>query len=111
MDKEQVLEQIREQNKKKMDPYEQQVTTTGGNKAFSVGALIATMLFAIEVFCNGTLNFSAFAIWMSMESTLFIYKYVKLRRKHELIFAVLYTFFAVAFIALQILTLAGVFKG
>jgi len=110
MNKEELLEKSRKQNKN-VDLFEQQVIAKGGNMGYSIGILVATMLFAIEMFCNKTQNYSVMAVWTSMEATMFIYKYIKLKKSHELVFAIVFTFAAISFIVFHILTLEGVFNG
>jgi hypothetical protein len=106
MNKEKVLAKARQENKG-TDEREQQVLVKAGQIAFSVGG-VACMLFALfnsilEMVDHGgtrfdpKLNTLLWAIYLSMLGSLFLYKYIKLKKKHELFLA----------IALLIVSLAG----
>lgn len=109
MDKNEILEQSRKQNKSR-DPFEQEVIAQGSALAYSVGLLICTMFFMLETLINHHQNYALMAIWISMEATLSIYKYCKLRKTSELVFAVIFTVCSLCFIVLHILYLAGIME-
>lgn len=109
MDKNKILEQSRKQNKSR-DPFEQEVIAKGSALAYSVGLLICTMFFMLETLINHHQNYSLMAIWISMEATLYIFKYVKLRKKADLTFAIIFTVCSLCFIVHHILYLAGIME-
>lgn len=109
MEREELLEQSRKQNKN-VDLYEQQVIAKGGNIGFSIGVFLAALFYAVENIVTGKPNFGVIAVWTAMEAGMFIYKYVKLKKSHELVFAIIFTLCSLAFIAFEILTLTGVFE-
>lgn len=95
VDKEEILKKSRNENRNK-DIYELEVIS----KAQRVGGLIALcvtfalMLIERVILESGT-NYGYFLIILSAGMGLWIYKAVKMRKKHEIFLAVLWTVIAV----------------
>lgn len=91
MNKEEILQASRKENKNK-DIYELEVI----NKGQRIGGLIAiSVAFALllleRVILDIGTNYGYFCIIMSAGAGLWIYKAVKLKRKHEILLAVLWS--------------------
>ncbi len=90
MDKEEILEKSRAENRNK-DIYEQEVLKLAGTSAVVVMMVLATTFFAAQIFVGGGTNWGLWALVFSANMTTFWVKYIRLRRKHELVMAVSYT--------------------
>lgn len=101
MNKEEILEKSRKENKNK-DIYEQEILKQGNAVANFVMILLATVFFVVQIFTGGGINYGIYAIvfcgWMST----FWLKWFKLRKKHELTMAFLYTIIVIVFSAAHI---------
>ncbi len=117
MNKEKVLAKARQENKG-TDEREQQVLVKAGQIAFSVGG-VACMLFALfnsilEMVDHGgtrfdpKLNTLLWAIYLSMLGSLFLYKYIKLKKKHELFLAIAHLTVSLAGLVWTMLKMIGV---
>lgn len=96
MNKEEILERSRKENKNQ-DIFEKEVLKDGAN----VGAFAATALGAIffiaQIMLGEGTNYGLFAIISSVPATEFIIKAIKLRRRHEIVIAGVYTFSTAVF--------------
>lgn len=89
MDKNEILEKSRKENKNK-DVYEMEITSKASSIAYRVGGILCCLTALIEVIFTDSINFTSWMIFFGMLSTLFILKYIKMHKKHELIIAILY---------------------
>ena len=90
MNKEEILEMSRAENKNK-DIYELEVLKQSGASTVIVMMALAAIFFSAQIFVGGGTNWGLWAIVFSANMTTFWVKYVKLRRKHELVLAIAYT--------------------
>ena len=90
MNKEEILEMSRAENKNK-DIYELEVLKQSGTSTVIVMMALAAIFFSAQIFVGGGTNWGLWAIVFSANMTTFWVKYVKLRRKHELVLAIAYT--------------------
>ena len=90
MNKEEILEKSRAENKNK-DIYELEVVKQSGTSTVIVMMVLATIFFAAQIFVGGGTNWGLWAIVFSAYMTTFWVKYIRLRRKHELVMAIAYT--------------------
>lgn len=90
MDKNLVLAKSRVENKNR-DIYELEVLNQAGKIAVIVMSLFAVIFFVTQIFVGGGMNWGLWALVFSADMTLFWVKYIKLRRKHELVMAIAYT--------------------
>ena len=90
MNREEILEKSRKENKNQ-DVYEQEVLKQSNEVAAFVMVLLAAVFWLIQIFTDGGINYGLWALVFAQNMTTFWVKYVKLRRRHELIFAILYT--------------------
>ena len=97
MNKEEILEKSRAENKNK-DIYEQEVLKQASTSAVVVMTALAAIFFAVQIFVGGGANLGIWALVFSTNMTTFWVKFIKLRRKHELVVAIFHTII-VAFFA------------
>ncbi|MBD5105303.1 MAG: hypothetical protein HDT47_10655 [Ruminococcaceae bacterium] len=107
MNKEEILQASRKENKNK-DIYELEVI----NKGQRIGGLIAisaafALLILERVILDIGTNYGYFCIIMSAGAGLWIYKAVKLKRKHEILLAVLWSVMGIYSAVMVILGLIG----
>lgn len=90
MNKDEILEKSRAENKNK-DVYEQEVLKQASRSAVVVQMALATLFFVTQIFTGGGVNWGLWAIVFSANMTINWVKYFKLRRKYELVIALSYT--------------------
>lgn len=104
MKKEEILSKAREENKSQ-DLYEKEVVIKGGNYGAIVAAIVATILFIVQIIVGEGINCGLYAVVFSMTATSFVYKYIKLRRKHELYLSIFYIIFVLSLSVVYIMDL------
>ena len=105
MNKEEILERSRAENKG-TDDREKQVLIKAGQIAFTVGGVMCMLIALFNSILSmvdhgGTradpkLNTMLWSIYLSMLGSLFLYKYIKLKKKHELFLAIIMLTIALA---------------
>lgn len=90
MNKEEILEKSRAENKNK-DVYEQEILKQASTNAIIVTMILATIFFSVQIFVGEGTNWGIWALVFSTNMTIFWTKYIRLRRKHELVMAIAYT--------------------
>ena len=90
MDKEEILAKSRAENKNK-DVYESEVAKLANSAAVLVMLVIAGVFFLAQLYVGGGLNFGVWAIIFAADMTMHWVKYAKLKRKGELLAAILNT--------------------
>ena len=95
MNREEVLAKSREENKNK-DIYEQEVLKQANKSAVMVHLILAAIFSVTQILAGGGINWGLWALVCSTNMTVFWVKYIKLRRRHELMMAVIYTIFVTA---------------
>lgn len=88
MNKDDILKKSREENKNR-DPYEAEVIREGGNYGAAAAAVLATIFVAVQIFVGGGMNLGLYAVAFVSQAVIFTVKAVKLRRRHEIVLAVL----------------------
>lgn len=96
MTKEEILSKSRAENKNK-DVFEQEILKQANAHAIVIMLILATIFFAVQIFVGGGTNWGIWALVFSASMTTFWVKYIKLRRKHELVIAIAYTILVSAF--------------
>jgi hypothetical protein len=89
MKKEEILEKSRQENKNK-DIVELEAINKACGIAIIVGLSVCCVINILSVFLKESMNYESLAIYLSIMGTLFLVKYIKLRRKHELLIAILF---------------------
>ena len=106
MKKEVILEKSRNENKG-MDERELSVLASSGKIAAQIGMLVCCLVAVLQVVFIDSISFESWMIYFSILGTLFLVKYIKLRKKHELWLAILYCVLFVFFTVLFIIRLVG----
>ena len=106
MNKDEILEKSRQENRG-MDERERDALARAGRVASAVGGLVCALILVLEVILIGQVSYSIWAIYLSITGTTLLVKFLRLRRKHELVFGLLELALAAAFLALHILRLVG----
>lgn len=89
MNREDILAKSRNENKNQ-DFFEKEVMRDGGSCASIAAALLAAILFIVQVLIGCGANYGLFAVVFSIPAVNFTVKYAKLRKKHELFAAICY---------------------
>lgn len=84
MDKEEILEKSRKENKNQ-DVYEKDVVLRGNRYSGIVMVLLATVFFIVQIVVGGGTNYGLYAIILSAPTVGYLFKYYKLRTKPDLI--------------------------
>ena len=106
MNKEDILEKSRRESKGP-DEMEQYVMAAAGKIASKVGMLVCCIVVILQVVFTGAISFESWMIYFSILATTFLGKYWKLRSKHELWVALLYSGLFVMFTVLFLIRLVG----
>lgn len=90
MDKEEILEKSRKENKNQ-DIYEKDVIIQGNQYACMASAVFATAFLIIQILIGGGINYGLYAVVFSMPMAGCWFKFYKLRKKRDFPLAVGYT--------------------
>ncbi len=104
MTKEEILEKSRSENKNQ-DIYDVETQNKAARYSIYATSLLCCVLIILQLVLNRTLSFELLMILCGMESVLFITKYVKMHKKHELFVAMLYSLGFVVAAAFYVKTL------
>lgn len=102
MNKDEILEKSRRENKNK-DIAEIEVINRASSIATSVGMLVCCLISVLDVLFTDKVNCITWTIYFSMLGTRFLVKYIKLRKKHELFFSLIYLIISIAFFVMYIM--------
>lgn len=106
MNKEEILEKSRKENKG-ADEMERSALQSAGKLAAQVGMLVCCIVATLQVAFTGMMSYESWMIYFSILGTLFTVKYIKLHNKHELWMAILYIALFIMFTVLFAVRLAG----
>ena len=104
MNKDAILAKSREENKNR-DLYVEQVTANANSVSSLVTLLFATTLFLIQSFVKNEFNYGLYAIVLCSSTVVFTVRAIRLKRKRDILFAVLFTLATLIFTALFVLSL------
>lgn len=107
MNKEEILAKSRKENKNQ-DIYEYDVLKSAGSIATRIGLILCCLIAVLEVIFTGKVSFGSWFIFFGMLSTLFLVKFIKLHRRHELLVTVFYFALCIMFFILFIIQIMGV---
>lgn len=102
MNKEEILERSRKENKNK-DVYINEINTKGGNIAAIVGLILTTIIFISEILLGFGMNYGLYGIVFSVIGTSNLYKALKLNTNK--IFPIFTLIMAITFIVAHIYNL------
>jgi hypothetical protein len=107
MNKDEILEKSRNENQNK-DIYEMEIINKGQRIGGLIGVSVTFALMLIErVILDIGTNYGYFLIILSAGAGLWIYKAVKMKKKHEILLAVIWSLFAVYTLVMVILGFIG----
>lgn len=89
MNKEEILKKSRLENKNR-DLFEKEVFREGGNIGAVVAVALATIFFVIQIVVGEGMNYGLYAVVFSVLAAGFTVKAIRLKRKHELVVAIVY---------------------
>lgn len=104
MDKEEILAKSRSENKG-ADVFEREVLKDAGNFSTLAAVLLAAVFYLVGMLAGKRMNYGLWAIVFSVQAATFTVKAVRLKRKHEMLFAALYILATLLFAAAHIGTL------
>ena len=107
MDKDEILARSRKENKD-MDFVEAEVRAKANGVALNVGIMVCGLLSILRIIFLDTLDYSAWTVYFSALTATMIYKYVKLRKRHELVIGLFYGVCFVMFFILYLKNVLGV---
>lgn len=106
MKKEDVLEKSRNENKG-ADELELSVIAAAGKLAAKIGMMVCCLIAVLQVIFTDAVSYESWMIYFSILSTMFIEKYIKLHKKHELALSILYSALFIFFTVLFVIRLVG----
>ena len=102
MNKDDILAMSRAENQGN-DEFEKQVLEKAGKLSAQVGLLACCVIAMISVLVTERVNYACWVIYFSIHASLFWSKYRHLRRRHELMLAVVSTLVGMLFLGLFVL--------
>ena len=106
MNREEILEKSRRENKG-TDEMELIVLNSAGKLAAQIGMLICCAVAVLQATFTDSTSYESWMIYFSILGTLFTVKYSILRKKHELLLAILFSALFVFFTVLFVHRLVG----
>ena len=107
MEKEEILEKSQKENKSEdLADLEAQKKVSWVGFFVMVGA--CALIAILEGFLRHAFDYEVFFVLFAFETALFITKFVKLRKTHELIVSLLFGLLAIGMLTLSLLQIAGV---
>lgn len=101
MERDEILEKSRDEFHDR-DVFENQVLQQAGNVGAAAAVILSTVLFIVQICVGGGINYGLYAVVFTIFAGTFVVKAVKLKRRHEIGLAVLYSCFALALTAAQL---------
>lgn len=98
MNREEILERSRQENKNQ-DIYELEVVRDSGRYGALVATFAVALIFLMDIMAGRQINIAAFTVLFAILAGAFGTKAVKLRRKHEIFVAVMYSLCTLSMLA------------
>ena len=109
MDRDEILKKSREENKDR-DFVEEAALFRANTVSLGVGMLVCGLLSVLSaVFQDGSPNYSVWTVMWATQASIFLFKYHKLRKRHELVLGLFYGALSVFFFVLYLHRELGVF--
>ncbi|MEA4912925.1 MAG: DUF6442 family protein [Oscillospiraceae bacterium] len=106
MEKEDILEKSRSENKG-ADELELSVMAAAGKLAAKISMTVCCLIAVLQVIFTDSISYESWMIYFSILGTMFIVKYIKLHKKHELALSILYSAMFIFFTVLFAIRLVG----
>ncbi len=110
MDKDEILAKSRAENLGN-DEFERVVLEKAGRAAAQIGMLACCVIAFVSVATSGKTNASCWIIYFAIHAATFWVKYRYLRRRHELMMAVISTVVGLFFVSLFVMEIMGWGRG
>ena len=108
MDKDEILARSRKENKDR-DFVDMEAQAKAYSIAAHVGGMVCGILAVLHVIFTEELDYGIWTVYFSVLATAMIYKYVKLRKRHELVIGLFYGACCVMFFVFYLRRVLGVF--
>ena len=86
--RDEILAKSRNENKGK-DLFEMEVQVKAGNWGAAASALLAAIFFTIQIIVGDGTNYGLFAVIFSVNATGYIIKAIRLKKRNDIVFAIL----------------------
>ena len=107
MERDEILKKSREENKDR-DFVEEAALSRANAVSLGVGMIVCGLLSVLSaVFQDGSPNYSVWTVMWAMQASIFLFKYYRLRRRHELLLGLIYLAFCVTFFVFYLRSLLG----
>ncbi len=103
MTREEILEKSRQENKD-MDMVEKESAAKAGNAAAIGAAVVAGVLYAVQIICGGGVNLALWAVVTSIQAVYYLVMFIRMRKGMHMMIAVLYTVLTLCLSAGHIVT-------
>lgn len=108
MDKDEILAKSRRENRDR-DFVEEETIHRAHSIALSVGMMVCGLISVLNGIFGDSVAFSVWVVMWAIWSSIFLVKYRRLRRRHELLLGLLYAGLSVFFFVLYLHRELGVF--
>ncbi|MDY5911196.1 MAG: DUF6442 family protein [Inconstantimicrobium porci] len=109
MNKEEILAKSRKEHKDQ-DIYEKEVLKEAGNVGAISACVLCLIFFCAQIFTGGGTNYGLWAIIFAIRGGEFFVKGIRLKRKHEIVLAVMYIVITLAMSTAHIYNLLSAAK-
>jgi len=103
INKEEILSKSKKENKDR-DLFEREVQINAGSAGSITAIILATLFFVTQCLIGDGFDFGLYAILFSVSATGFIVKAIRMKRRRDIVFAILYT------LATVILSVSHIYK-
>lgn len=90
MDKDDILAKSRKENKDR-DLYNEEINISSSSAGSFVALVLTTFFFVLQSVIKNEFKFELYAILFSFGATNFIMRAIRLKRKRDIVFAIIYT--------------------
>lgn len=108
MDRDEILKRSREENKDR-DFVEEAVLATANSLSLGVGMIVCGLVSVLSAIFQGGPEYSVWTVMWAIHASTFLFKYRKLRKRHELMMGLFYIALAVFFFVCYLHLKLGVF--
>lgn len=106
MNKDEILKKSREENKG-CDFVEGAVLAKANALSLGVGMIVCGLLSVLAAIFRGVPDYSAWTVMWAIQASIFLFKYYKLRRRHELALGLFYGALDIFFFVFYLHSLLG----
>ena len=107
MDREEILAKSRAENKDR-DYVEVEALNKGNGLAFTTGVLLCSLVSVLHSIFKDSVDYGVWTVMFGMMSSLMLVKYAKLKKRHELLFGLVYAALSVCFFVFYLQNVLGV---